>query len=237
MSIEHIESKIVADKIKIDEYMQSAHGMQKLYEALPYMRALEEHMESYMKSENAETDTCCMIYTYLGDCFAYIPYFPSAVDAYTKALGCAVKSKDETVRGEITELVYKIAKYRNIIARDRFYADNSSVKGEHEKAAYDDCVDIQGMISGCMKKDRAHDIVRIGAQTAKKTLLADAVEHTEEYLNALYDMHCTLQRELADTSRDKGFCHVFWAAKKVYLARVGICWSSPAVLNPGTKFE
>ena len=236
---EKLEYEIVQNKLKIDSIMQPQDGAVIMpHRALPYMRTLYELMSKYRGQYDTDNETDCMIYTFLADSFTYIPYLPLAVDCYTLALECAIHSDDELVAGEIPELVYKIAKYRNMIARDRFYTQNSklAVHSRKSETVYDLCDDIN--TGDKLKKDEVRAIVKSAADTAGRALTACASEHSSEYLNCLYDMNETVLNSFDKKEREaESFCYAFWAAKKMYLKSRGIDWESPASLNPNVKFK
>lgn len=234
--IQLIENAIVQDKLKIDSIMQPENGeIAMQHRAIPHMTDMLRQLELYLRESKAEVDTASMMYRYLADCFTYVPYLPNAVLCYEKSLDCAIRSGDATLIGEIPELVYNIAKYRNIIARDRYYEDNPNEKLTDEKKGtlYDNCNNID--TDGKLSKKELRSIIEAAAETAGKSLLASASEHEERYLNALYDMNEELFNSLDGTPNDNNFRHAYWAAKKMYLLKLGINWDSPVKLNPNMK--
>ena len=233
---EQTEARIVYDKTKIDEIIQSKSGeTARPHTAYPYMADLLEQMKLYKDMDGADIDTCCMIFEYLGEQFTYVPYLPSAVECYMLALDCAKVSEDKTVVGEMPELVYMTAKYRNMIARDRYIVQNGVLLvGEDENMLYDACRDIK--TGGRMSDDDVQNLIRHAALTAKKSLTADPAEHTPEYAELIFDLHETIFSAFDDEQMKKDdFCFAFWAAKKAYLANHGIKWQTPAALNPSLK--
>ncbi|MBQ9950028.1 MAG: hypothetical protein IJO93_04850 [Clostridia bacterium] len=232
---EQIESRIVHDKLKTDAVMRPENGEIVIpHKALPYMLDLYKHMKDYVKLTDADMDTACMIYMFLADDFTFIPYLPLAVECYMSALKCASQSEDETLMGEIPELVYKIAKFRNIIARDRFYANNACLvqnTGNPENRVYDACEDID--TNGKITAAQIRELVNAAAETACRTLIASATEHTDEYLHLIYDMNESVFSNFSEEQKnDENFCHAYWAAKKMYLKSKGMKWETPAKLNP-----
>ena len=229
---EQTESRIVYDKTKADSFISPADGSRVfMHRAYPYLNDLFVQMDIYAGFPDAEKDTCCMIYIYLGDELALVPYLPSAVTAYTKALAYACESENTTVLGEIPDLVYKIAKCRNIIARDIYMAENAALLSKEDGGhIYDDCADIDA--KGKMKAADVKKLISEAAKTARSTLIAHPSEHTAEYADLIYDMNETLYAAFDDElQKSDDFPYAFWAAKKMYLRRHGIVWESPAKLN------
>lgn len=237
-TIEQTENSIVRNKLEIDKYVQSANGqMQYIYKALPYMLDLEKQMSIYTAYPKADVDTATMIYEYLADCFTYVPYLPKAVDAYTNAIKCACKSSDDTVKGEIRELVYKVAKYRNTIARDIHYTNNSALIANPTEKLYDTCTDIKELVKDIVSDSECTLYIKAACETACRALLAHSSEHTDEYLSVLFDMNETVLSNLSDSKDNDRFRQLYWSSKKVYLSKCGIKWESPQKLNPDIKFD
>ena len=236
MTSEELERAIVTEKLEADKYMHPEDGaVVCAYKALPHLLKLFEYMSEYMGFEGIEQEVCCMIYAYLAECFTLIPYLPRAAECYKRAIECAVKSEDETVKGEIPEFLYNAAKNRNTIAKDNTI-QGSGAEGENN-AVYDACMDLIGLACSCMERQEAETLIAEAAETARRSLRHDKAEHTEEYLKLIYDMNEELESNLSSASRDSGFCHLFWAAQKMYLLKHGIKWSSPAELNPQVKLD
>ena len=233
---EQTESRIVYDKMQADKILRPENGeIARPHAAYPYLNDLLIQMKEYMNMDDADRDTCCMIFEYAAEQFTYVPYLPSAVECYTLALKCAENTENSTVLGEIPDLVYKIAKYRNMIARDRYVADNSVLlMSENDDMIYDKCEDID--TKGKMKTEDVRTLVRHAAVTAKRSLIADPAEHTPEYAELIFDMNETLFGSFdSEMQKSPSFAFAFWAAKKSYLANHGIAWQTPAALNPSLR--
>lgn len=65
----------------------------------------------------------------------------------------------------------------------------------------------------------------------------DPVERTAEYEAIIADVESELAEELKDEPRGMGYCFGYWSAKSAALARRGIRWKSPALMNPGVMFD
>ena len=68
-------------------------------------------------------------------------------------------------------------------------------------------------------------------------LLYDPVQLTEAWEENIYEVEKELGEKYKNTKRYRGFCHEFWASKKAALARRGIRWKSPGIMNPRVKFD
>ena len=68
-------------------------------------------------------------------------------------------------------------------------------------------------------------------------LKVDPVQATPEWEEVIYDVEKDVDEELEDEPRGMGFCHIYWSAKRAALARRGIEWKSPSVMNPRVMFD
>ncbi len=74
--------------------------------------------------------------------------------------------------------------------------------------------------------------------SGRSFLKHDPVEDAPEYKAIEEQVEREIQEELGDEPRScRGFCHRYWAVKREVLARHGIEWRSPAVMNPRVKFD
>lgn len=69
------------------------------------------------------------------------------------------------------------------------------------------------------------------------TLKFDPVERTREWEDCIYDVEKKCDKILEGESRGMGFCHSYWSTKKAVLAKYGIRWNSPSVMNPRVMFD
>lgn len=65
----------------------------------------------------------------------------------------------------------------------------------------------------------------------------DPVQLTEEWEENLYEVEKEMDELFKGQDRYMGFCHEYWSAKRVALAKRGIQWRSPQQMNPRTKFD
>lgn len=65
----------------------------------------------------------------------------------------------------------------------------------------------------------------------------DPVERSEKWEKCIYEVEKECHRRLRNERKGMGFCFSFWSTKKSVLAKYGIEWDSPAVMNPGVMFD
>lgn len=65
----------------------------------------------------------------------------------------------------------------------------------------------------------------------------DPVERTPEWEKCIYEVEKEVDEKLGDTPRGMGFCFEYWSVKKGVLAKHGIDWSTPSMMNPGVMFD
>jgi hypothetical protein len=68
-------------------------------------------------------------------------------------------------------------------------------------------------------------------------LKVDPVQATEKWEEIIYDVEIELDVQLKDEPHGMGFCHSYWSAKRAALARRGIQWRSPSMMNPKVMFD
>ena len=71
----------------------------------------------------------------------------------------------------------------------------------------------------------------------EKTLKFDPVERSEKWEKVIYDVELECAEILKDEPRGMGFCFSYWSTKAAVLAKHGITWKSPSVMNPGVMFD
>lgn len=68
-------------------------------------------------------------------------------------------------------------------------------------------------------------------------LKTDPVEWTEKYEKVIDAAEKEAYAKLSGMPRGMGFCHAYWCAKSEALAKRGIDWRSPSLMNPGVLFD
>lgn len=71
----------------------------------------------------------------------------------------------------------------------------------------------------------------------RRHLKFDPVERTQKYEAVIADVEKEVAQKLRSTRRGMGFCFAYWSAKGEALAKRGIEWNSPALMNPGVMFD
>ena len=74
-------------------------------------------------------------------------------------------------------------------------------------------------------------------RTYHVTLKFDPVERTTEWENVICEVEAECEKILKDEPRGMGFCFSYWSTKKSVLAKKGIEWASPGVMNPRVMFD
>lgn len=70
-----------------------------------------------------------------------------------------------------------------------------------------------------------------------RMLKSDPVEWTKKYEDVIDDADREAYSRLTDCPRGMGFCFAYWMEKRNALAKRGIEWRSPNVMNPGVMFD
>ena len=65
----------------------------------------------------------------------------------------------------------------------------------------------------------------------------DPVERTPEWEECIYEVESECESLLKDAPRGMGFCFPYWSTKTAVLARRGIEWNSPSIMNPRVMFD
>lgn len=65
----------------------------------------------------------------------------------------------------------------------------------------------------------------------------DPVERTEKWEEVIYDVEKALAKRFKGVSPHMGFCFRYWPAKGEELARRGIRWKNPHLMNPHVMFD
>ncbi len=65
----------------------------------------------------------------------------------------------------------------------------------------------------------------------------DPVERSGQWEECIYDVEKECDEKLAGEQKGMGYCYSYWSTKKAVLARHGIEWDSPAVMNPRVMFD
>lgn len=84
---------------------------------------------------------------------------------------------------------------------------------------------------------KAADEKRWNDIKADKMLKSDPIEWTKEYEDAVDEADKHAYANLTDSPRGMGFCFAYWAEKRTALAKLGIQWRSPNIMNPRVMFD
>ncbi len=65
----------------------------------------------------------------------------------------------------------------------------------------------------------------------------DPIEDTPEYKAIEKELEEKILAKIGE-NRGMGYCHLYWATKRdILLSDYGIVWKSPAIMNPGIRFD
>lgn len=70
-----------------------------------------------------------------------------------------------------------------------------------------------------------------------RTLKFDDVERSQAWEDNIYEVEKECWKKLEDTPKGMGFCFEFWSAKTSALAKRGIEWRNPHIMNPRVMFD
>lgn len=65
----------------------------------------------------------------------------------------------------------------------------------------------------------------------------DPVEWTAKWEEVIDEVDKAVEKELEGMPRGMGFCFAFWSARSAELAKHGVEWRSPGVMNPEVMFD
>lgn len=68
-------------------------------------------------------------------------------------------------------------------------------------------------------------------------LLFDPVERSQKWEEIYYEVEEKCYRHLKGVPRGMGFCFGYWAEKRGVLAKYGIDWQTPHMMNPRVMFD
>ncbi len=94
----------------------------------------------------------------------------------------------------------------------------------------DPCEDVIELMRGILSDETIEYVYKKASRS--RHFKNDPVEMTDEYLAVIDEVE-----RLVDENKRFDFCHEKWALKTKYLKKKGITWRSPAILNPGVRFD
>lgn len=97
--------------------------------------------------------------------------------------------------------------------------------------------DLRKEIEQLKSNIQAADEGRFGDIKTTSMLKSDPVEWTAEYEAVIDEADHEAYQHLTDAPRGMGFCFGYWAEKRAALAKRGIEWRSPSVMNPRVLFD
>ena len=97
--------------------------------------------------------------------------------------------------------------------------------------------DLRDEIRQLERNIQAADEGRLSDIKTGSMLKSDPVEWTKAYEEVIDEAEHEAYSHLTDCPRGMGFCFAYWAEKRKALAKHGIEWRSPNLLNPGVMFD
>ncbi len=97
--------------------------------------------------------------------------------------------------------------------------------------------DLRSEIKQLKANIKAADEGRFGDIKTTSMLKSDPIEWTAEYEAVIDEADHEAYQHLKDSPRGMGFCFGYWAEKRAALAKRGIEWKSPNILNPRVMFD
>ena len=70
-----------------------------------------------------------------------------------------------------------------------------------------------------------------------RTLKFDPIERTEEWENVIYEVEKRCYELTEKKPKGMGFCFEYWSVKESVLAKYGIEWRNPHIMNPRVMFD
>jgi len=68
-------------------------------------------------------------------------------------------------------------------------------------------------------------------------LASDPVERSPLWEELYVEVEEECDRQLGDVPRGMGFCFSYWSTKRAVLAKKGVEWKDPHIMNPGVMFD
>ncbi len=108
-----------------------------------------------------------------------------------------------------------------------------AIEGQEFNITADLCEEIEQLESNI----QAADEKRWSDIHDGRMLKSDPIEWTKEYEAVIDEADHDAYAHLVDTPRGMGFCFAYWAEKRNALAKRGIEWRSPNIMNPRVMFD
>ena len=96
----------------------------------------------------------------------------------------------------------------------------------------DPCLDLKMVAVKVMDPLHVETLI---VRAAKRTMKRDPVEMTPEYLAVIDEVEQKAEENM--TFHGMGSCHQRWSLTCDFLEEKGIIWRSPAMMNPGWRFD
>ena len=88
-----------------------------------------------------------------------------------------------------------------------------------------------------MVSPKFDDVEKLGWIEQNRHLKYDPIQLSQQWEDNIYEVEKELDELFKDEPRHMGFCFRYWSAKQAALAKRGIEWKSPQMMNPRTRFD
>ncbi len=188
------------------------------YKDSPALREMTEIVLSNKSLDNDSLEDKIGMLGYLADAYCSLCRPVIAADLYIEALRAhnqfmEIKEYDEAELEAYESVYYMAVKCRTYYTRK-------------------DYSDITALVKGHLPDGRIEESAKGALDTAKWRPKYDPVEETPEYLAVIDEVEKAI-----DERKTLDFCMEYWSLKSDELAKHGIYWRSPVLLNPGMMFD
>lgn len=206
----HDEERLIALFRQIRDRQDRA-GERTNYKDAPALHEMAALIRPYAQNpvSDEDLDDIVAVCRFLGECYRELSRGVYAAEFFTYAFLAAVTIPTE----DAADLFRDAVKTRN------WYVD-------------DPCNDLKAAALRIMD---APQIESAFAQASKRTMKRDPVEMTPEYLAVIDGVEQKAEENM--TFHGLGSCHQRWSLTCEYLEEKGILWRSPAMMNPGWRFD
>ncbi len=183
--------------------------------------ALRETAEIILSREDCDIEALenkIEVLSYLSECY-YSMGRPALSAVYLGTeIACHVALLKQRAYSEKEQKAFEYAFFMGVKTRNYYEGD--------------DCADLFRAVQGTLPEEKAAELYQNGVNARKGLPKDDPVEKTEAYLAVIDEVE-----EWVDAHKTMDFCLEYWSLKKEALAKRGIHWQSPALLNPGFMFD
>lgn len=206
---------------KIKQTADPADDAELTFRAVPFLKEVDEIVTSRLKEETPPdretlTDAVSIVH-FLAEAYDRLgrPYVSVSYYERTLALLACLKKEHGEAPKDASGVLYSALKARN------YYVD-------------DDCGDLRALSYDVLPAEIVDDVFST-VLARRRNLRHDIVETTKAYQDVIDEVEEEIEGER--TSYGFGSCHQVWRLKREALAKRGVVWRTPAMLNPRVRFD